>query len=153
MAWGHRMDIPGKRGMRDPSHDIKGFMSKTAAIGRRLAATVRGPVLWLTLCGGMLVAAIFVGTIMMAGQFRERALTNSERELENTVLLLTRHFDQQFEDSKTIATDLISQLQVSRIGSLEAFRQRMSGAETHGILKYKGLTYLGDVSLFDSEGE
>ena len=29
----------------------------------------------------------------------------------------------------------------------------MSGAETHEILKYKGLTYLGDVSLFDSEGQ
>src|SRR5436305_1918862 len=119
MALRRRMDIPGKRGMRDPLDDIKGFMSKTAAIGRRLAATVRGPVLWLTLCGGLLVAAILVGTIMMAGQFRERALTNSERELENTVLLLTRHFDQQFEDSDTIAADVIARLQTSAIASSE----------------------------------
>ena len=139
--------------MRDPLYNILGTRSRATVIGRSLAATIRGPVLWLTLCGALLVTAIFAGTIMMVGEFRERALGNSERELENTVLLLTRHFDQQFEDSKTIATDLISQLQVSRIGSLEAFRQRMSGAETHGILKYKGLTYLGDVSLFDSEGE
>ena len=74
-------------------------MSRAAAIGRDRTATIRGPVLWLTLCGGLLVAAIFIGTIMMVGEFRERALANSERELENTVLLLTRHFDQQFEDS------------------------------------------------------
>ena len=93
--------------------------------------------LWLTLCGGLLVAAIFVGTIMMVGEFRERALVNSERELENTVLLLTRHFDQQFEDSETIADDVISQLQVSGIGSPEAFRQRMSSCEAHEILKSK----------------
>jgi diguanylate cyclase (GGDEF)-like protein/PAS domain S-box-containing protein len=139
--------------MREPLYDILGMGSRAASIGRNLGATIRGPVLWLTLCGGLLVAAIFAGTIVMVGQFRERALVNSERELENTVVLLTRHFDQQFEDSKTIAADLISQLQVSGIASPEAFKQRMSGAETHEILKYKGLTYLGDVSLFDSEGE
>ena len=36
----------------------------------------------------------------MVGEFRERALSNRERELENTVLLLSRHFDQQFEDTE-----------------------------------------------------
>ena len=75
----------------------------------------RGPVLWLTLCGGLLVAAIFAGTIMMVDEFRERALVNSERELENTVLLLARHFDQQFEDSEIIASDVIAQMQISEI--------------------------------------
>ena len=43
-------------------------------------------------------AAIAIGATLMAGNFRERALRNSERELENTVLLLARHFEQQFED-------------------------------------------------------
>ena len=90
--------------MRGLFHHLHGIKARTAATGRHLAATIRGPVLWLTLCGGLLVAAIFVGTIMMVGEFRERALLNSERELENTVLLLTRHFDQQFEDSDTSPT-------------------------------------------------
>ena len=89
--------------------------SRAAAMGRRLGATFRGPVLWLTVCGGLLVAAIFAGTIMMIGEFRERALANSERELENTVLLLTRHFDQQFDDSDTIAADVISRLRIPGI--------------------------------------
>ena len=139
--------------MREPLYDILGMGSRAASIGRNLGATIRGPVLWLTLCGSLLVAAIFAGTIVMVGQFRERALANSERELENTVVLLTRHFDQQFEDSKTIAADLIAQLRVSGLASPQAFKERMAAAETHEILKYKGLTYLGDVSLFDSEGE
>src|SRR5438132_2166501 len=154
MAWGHRMDIPGKRGMRDPSHDIKGFMSKTAAIGRRLAATVRGPVLWLTLCGGMLVAAIFVGTIMMAGQFRERALSNSERELANTVLLLTRHFDQQFEDSNLVATDLIARMQAGGDASPERFSREFSTRDAHLMLRSRAAvhSYVGDIDIYNSDG-
>ena len=58
----------------------------------------RRPVRWLILCGVVLVAGIAAGTAITVDEFRERALSNSERELENTVLLLTRHFDQQFED-------------------------------------------------------
>ena len=56
----------------------------------------RGPVLWLTLCGVLLVAGIFAVTAMAVGEFRERTLANRERELENTVQLIARHFDQQF---------------------------------------------------------
>jgi diguanylate cyclase (GGDEF)-like protein/PAS domain S-box-containing protein len=112
-------------------------------------------VLWLALCGGLLVAAIFIGTIMMVGEFRERALDNSERELQNTVLLLTRHFEQQFEDSETIAADVISQLRISGIASPEVFRERMSSPQTHEILRSKtaGLSYLGDISILDSRGD
>ena len=111
--------------------------------------------LWLTLCGGLLVAAIFVGTIMMVGEFRERALVNSERELENTVLLLTRHFDQQFEDSDTIAADVIARLRISGIASPEIFRERMASSEAHEILSSKAgvLSYLGDISIYDSDGD
>ena len=149
------MHVPGRRGKCAICFTTcRASRSRTAAIGRHLAATIRGPVLWLTLCGGLLVAAIFVGTIMMAGEFRERALVNSERELENTVLLLTRHFDQQFEDSDTIAADVIAQLQISGIASPEDFRERMSSLDAHEILKSKVgvLSYLGDVSIFDSDG-
>ena len=67
-----------------------------------------------------------LGTMMMVGEFRERALGNSERELENTVLLLTRHFDQQFEDTEVIANDVISRMQISEIDSPETFRIWMS---------------------------
>jgi diguanylate cyclase (GGDEF)-like protein/PAS domain S-box-containing protein len=134
---------------------LHGMKARTAAAGRRLAATIRGPVLWLTLCGGLLVAAIFVGTIMMAGEFRERALLNSERELENTVLLLTRHFDQQFEDSDTLADDVISRLQISGIASEKEFRKHVGSSEAHEILRSKAgvLSYLGDIAIFDSNGD
>ena len=141
--------------MLDLLHHTQELKSRTAAIGRHLAATIRGPVLWLTLCGGLLVAGIFFGTIMMAGEFRERALVNSERELENTALLLARHFDQQFEDSNTIAADVISRLQISGFASEKEFRERIASLEAHEILRSKAgvLSYLGDISIFDSNGD
>ena len=75
----------------------------------------RGPVLWLTLCGVLLVAGIFTVTAMAVGEFRERTLVNRERELENTVQLIARHFDQQFEDSDVVATDVIGQMNLPDI--------------------------------------
>jgi diguanylate cyclase (GGDEF)-like protein/PAS domain S-box-containing protein len=132
-------------------------MSRTTANGpHRVAASVRrGPVLWLTICGGFLVAAIIIGTIAMVGEFRERALSNGERELENTVLLLARHFDQQLEDSEIIANDLISQMKISGIASPEMFRERMSTSEAHEMLRARisVLSYIGEVMVFDSEGQ
>ena len=141
--------------MRSLFQHLQGMKARTTATGRHLAATIRGPVLWLTLCGGLLVAAIFVGTIMMAGEFRERALVNSERELENTVLLLARHFDQQFDDSDTLADDVISRLQISGIASEKEFRKHVGSSEAHEILRSKAgvLSYLGDISIFDSNGD
>ena len=62
------------------------------------ASVSDNPIRWLIVGGALLIAAIAIGTTIMVGNFRERALDNSERELENTVLLLARHFDQQLED-------------------------------------------------------
>jgi diguanylate cyclase (GGDEF)-like protein/PAS domain S-box-containing protein len=140
--------------MRNPVSGLQSWMCRVAAAGRARVAALRGPVLWLVLCGGLLVAAIFAGTIMMVGEFRERALSNSERELENTVLLLTRHFDQQFDDSATLASDVISQLRLSGIASPATFRERMARPDVHEILSTKvgNLSNLGDISIFDADG-
>ena len=95
----------------------------TAATLRRVTmARGRDPIAWLIICGCVLVAAITLGTIMMVDEFRERAIANSERELQNAVLLLTRHFDQQLEDTEVIASDLITQLKVSEVTSPEDFK-------------------------------
>ena len=118
------------------------------------ASKRRGPVLWLTLCGIILVATIIIGTVAMVSEFRERALHNGERELENTVLLLTRHFDQQFEDSELIASDLAAKMEFSDTASPEEFRSRMSTFDAHLKLKSKisVLSYIGDVQIFDAKG-
>ncbi len=130
---------------------------RTAAIScsGMASAIRREPVLWLILSGGLLIAAIAIATKLAIGEFREQALHNSERELENTALLLARHFEQQFEDCEIISNDLISKMKFSEITSPEAFKSKISGEEAHLQLRSKAspLSYMGDVNLFDSEGQ
>ena len=145
--------------MRKLASSIRGGVSNLPAAPiasyRPAASARRGPVLWLILCGGFLIAAIVIGTVLTVGEFRESALRNNERELENTVLLLTRHFDQQFEDCEIITNDLISKMQFSEIASPEAFKSQLSGFDAHLVLKSKtsALSYIGDVNIFDSDGQ
>jgi diguanylate cyclase (GGDEF)-like protein/PAS domain S-box-containing protein len=143
--------------VRELLSNLRNRMSHVAVtVSRRIsAARGRDPIVWLVGCGGLLVVAIIIGTIAMVGEFRERALSNSTRELENTVLLLTRHFDQQFEDCDVIATNLIAQMQVSAIPSAERFKVQMSTAEAHEMLRSKTSvsSHIGSVNIFDADGQ
>jgi diguanylate cyclase (GGDEF)-like protein/PAS domain S-box-containing protein len=141
--------------MRKQISKIFDPVSRVTTTGLLLVQSIRrGPVLWLTLCGGLLVASIIVGTIIMAGEFRERAIANNVRELENTVTLVARHFDQLFEDTERVADDVVSQLGISSIASPELFNEKLSTPEAHGLLKSRVsvLSYIGDVIVFDSDG-
>jgi hypothetical protein len=73
-----------------------------------LARTRMGAIQWLILCAAGLVIAIALGTAYFAGQFRARALEVAERELNNTALLLSRHFDQQLGDLQHVHDDVVS---------------------------------------------
>jgi diguanylate cyclase (GGDEF)-like protein len=113
-----------------------------------------GPIRWLIFSGAFLIAAVTIGATIMADNFRERALNSSERELENTVLLLARHFDQQLEDFEVVQKDLIAYMRSSGIASSEAYRRRMSGQDIHLMLKAKlsALSYVGGINIFDADG-
>ena len=87
-----------------------------------------GPIRWLVTGGALLIATIAVGTTIMAGTFRDRALTSAEDQLENTVLLMARHFDQQLEDFMAIERDVVAQIEASRISSADAFRAAQHAA-------------------------
>jgi diguanylate cyclase (GGDEF)-like protein/PAS domain S-box-containing protein len=143
--------------MHEPISSVRSLKSRAAAARprRMVMAGGRDPVLWLIACGCALVAAIIIGAVTMVGEFRERALTNSERALENTVLLVARHFDQQFEDGDVIAANLIAQMQISAMASAEQFRAQMSTAAAHETLRSRAgvSSYIGNVSIFDSDGQ
>ncbi|MGY3490147.1 diguanylate cyclase (GGDEF)-like protein [Bradyrhizobium sp. USDA 4011] len=113
-----------------------------------------GPIRWLILGGAVLMAAIAIGATLMAENFRERALHNSERELENTVLLLARHFDQQLEDFEVVQKDLIAFMRDSGIATPDNYRRRMSAADIHAMLKSKmdALSNVGRLNVFDADG-
>jgi diguanylate cyclase (GGDEF)-like protein len=113
-----------------------------------------GPIRWLILGGVLLVAAIAIGATLMAGNFRERALQNSERELENTVLLLARHFDQQLEDFEVVQKDLIAFMRERGATTPDNYRRLMSGPDIHAMLKSKmdAQSYVGGLNIFDADG-
>jgi diguanylate cyclase (GGDEF)-like protein len=114
----------------------------------------RSPIRGHILGGALLIATIAVGTAMMVGNFRERALSTSERELDNTVLLLAHHFDQQFEEFEVVQKDIVAYIRSTGVDSGEAFKRQMSGQAMREILKGKsnGSPDVAGVNIFDSDG-
>ena len=130
-------------------------MASTGVTFFRVASAFRGgPIRWLILGGTLLIAAIAIGATITSSNFRERALRNSERELENTVLLLASHFDQQLEDFEVVQKDLIAFMRSSGIATVESYKRRMSGRDIHLMLKSKmeAVSYVGGINIFDAEG-
>ncbi|MDA9440717.1 diguanylate cyclase [Bradyrhizobium sp. CCBAU 51745] len=113
-----------------------------------------GPIRWLVVGGTLLIAAIAVGAVLMAQNFRERALRNSSRELENTALLLAHHFDQQLQDFVVIQKDFVDHVRLSGILTADDFRKRLSGEDVHRMLRSKieALPYMGGVNIIDADG-
>src|SRR5579859_242108 len=122
------------------SFDLKAFLSS-------------GPIRWLIAGGVFLIAAIAIGTTIMVGNFRERALVSNERELENTVLLLARHFDQHLEDFTVILKDFATQIQSDAM-TPERFRGQLATLEWHEMLRAKVGAYsdIAGINVFDSTG-
>jgi diguanylate cyclase (GGDEF)-like protein len=114
-----------------------------------------GPIRWLVVGGMLLITAIAIGATLMALNFRERALRNSARELDNTALLLAHHFDQQLQDFEVIQKDLIANMRASSIASVEDYRKRLSTLDIHRLLRSKmeALSYVGGVNIIDADGE
>jgi hypothetical protein len=129
-------------------------MTGEAAPIDRDALARGGPIRWLVVGGLLLIGSIAIGAAIMAGDSRELALRGSECELENTVLLLARHFDQQFQDFGAVQQDISAFVRSARIDSSEGFKRRMSGEDVHAMLKARvgALSYVGGVTLFDAEG-
>lgn len=124
MLWGSRIDP-------DVCTATIGMMTRYGSRLLDQAFARSGPIRWLVVGGALLIATIAVGAVLMAQNFRERALRNSGRELENTVLLLAHHFDQQLQDFAVIQKDFIDQVRASGITTAEDYRKRLSGQDVH----------------------
>jgi diguanylate cyclase (GGDEF)-like protein/PAS domain S-box-containing protein len=112
-----------------------------------------GPIRALVAGGAFLIAAIAVGTTIMVGNFRERALSSNERELENTVLLLARHFDQQLEDFTAVLKDIAAQIHSDGV-TPEIFGGQLATLEWHEVLRTKvgAFSDVAGIKVFDANG-
>ncbi|VIO75764.1 putative signaling protein [Bradyrhizobium ivorense] len=119
-----------------------------------LRATRMGAIQWLVLSAALLVLAITLGTGYLALQFRERALEMSERELNNTALLLSRHFDQQLSDLQHVHDDIVSYLQAGQVDTADQFEKTMSLLSAHEMLRTRlaALPHVGGLNVFNAKG-
>ncbi|CCE02887.1 EAL domain-containing protein [Bradyrhizobium sp. STM 3809] len=123
-------------------------------IALKASADSSGPIRWLVGGGLVLIAAIAIGATIMADSFRERALNSATRELENTVLLLSRHFDQQMEDLGAIQRDLADYVRQNHLDTSSRFKETMGSAAVNAMLRGKlsAMSYVGGLNIFDSNG-
>jgi diguanylate cyclase (GGDEF)-like protein len=113
-----------------------------------------GAIQWLILCGAALVMAIALGTAFIASKFRERALEVTERDLSNTALLLSRHFDQHLSDLQHVHDDVVSYMRAGGLDTADAFEKQMSTLSAHEVLRAKlaALPHVGALNLFNAQG-
>jgi diguanylate cyclase (GGDEF)-like protein len=113
-----------------------------------------GALQWLILSAGALVLAIMLGTFYFAMQYRERALEVAERGLNNTALLLSRHFDQQLSDLLHVHEDVVAGMYADGIDTYDEFEQRMSSLSAHEMLRSKlaTLPHVGALNLWTAKG-
>src|SRR4051794_11112942 len=109
---------------------------------------------WLILSAAVLVIAITLGTGYFAMQYRERALEVAERELNNSALLLSRHFDQQLLDLQHVQEDVVNGLRADGVHTADDFEKKMSTLDTHELLRRKlsVLPYVGALNLWSAKG-
>jgi len=115
----------------------------------------RNPLIWLIFGGALLIAAIVAGTAFAVSNFKERALSRTERELENSVLLLARHFDRELHDFEAVQRDLVRRMEMLEISSPDAFRHQMSELGFHRTLQ-TAVGFASDVAginVFDATGQ
>jgi diguanylate cyclase (GGDEF)-like protein/PAS domain S-box-containing protein len=118
-------------------------------------ANQRNPLNLLIIGGILLIAAIAIGTSFTIVSFRQRALLNSERELQNTVLLLTRHFDRELDYVDSVQRDMIQRMKLTGIATPEAFKRQISGEDAHVTLQtlVSGASGTARINIFDASGQ
>ena len=119
-----------------------------------LAVWSNRPIRYLILCGVLLIAAIVVGTAIMVGNLRDRALFESERELKNTALILAEQIDRTFQAVDLVQSSVIEKIQSLGVSSSEEYARRMSGQDAHLMLQAgtSGLAQAYAISLINADG-
>jgi uncharacterized membrane protein (DUF106 family) len=114
-----------------------------------LTSTRLKPVILLAVCGFALVVSIIVLTTALISHLHNRALSDGERELKNTALILAEYTDRALESIELAQKSFLDRMQSAGITSSEQLRQEMSSETIHQLLKDKisGFPHIGAVLL------
>ena len=113
-----------------------------------------GAIQWLILSAAALVIAIALATGYFALEYRERALEVAERQLNNTALLLSRHFDQRLSDLQHVHDDVLASMRADGVDTADQFEKKMSTLAAHEMLRAKlsVLPPVGALNLWSAKG-
>jgi hypothetical protein len=111
----------------------------------------RAPLTWLIVGGLVLMLAIAIGTGLAIERFRQDAIESGREGLESAVLLLARHFDQQFEDFSVLQKSIVLELESHGFDSPDVFRSEMGTLAMHEVLRAKAssLSDVAGANVFD----
>jgi diguanylate cyclase (GGDEF)-like protein/PAS domain S-box-containing protein len=112
------------------------------------------PLTWLIAGGFVLMAATAIGTGLTVDRFRQNAIESGRDSLENSVRLLARHFDREFEDFAVLQKSIIAELESRGFESADVFRSEMGTLAVHEVLRAKasGWSDVAGANVFDSNG-
>lgn len=108
----------------------------------------------LILCGTLFIGAVIASTTLVLSNLHERALSESTRELNNIVLVLSEQTDRTIRSTELLEDSLIERMQALGVSSPENYEALMSGHEMHLFLKEKaaGWPHIGSLTLINSKG-
>jgi methyl-accepting chemotaxis protein len=112
------------------------------------------PVQLLVLGGILFVGAIIFSAVLLLSNLHDRALTESSRELNNIVLVLSEQTDRTIRATELIEDSLIERMHALGVSSPEDYERVMSGYDMHLFLKEKvaGWPHIGSLTLINSTG-
>ena len=107
------------------------------------------------LLGALLGAVVALSTGTLLYQQHQRALEDAKRELLNVAVVLGDHIDRSFQSVDLVQSSLLDRIHNLGIRSPEEYEQRVSGRETHDLLKEKisSLPQIDAVTLIKADGK
>jgi diguanylate cyclase (GGDEF)-like protein/PAS domain S-box-containing protein len=112
------------------------------------------PLVLLLLCGLLLVGSIVAGTGLLLSSLRNRAIDDSQREIQNAAFLLAEQTDRAFQALELAQISMIERMNALGVKSRTSYAHRMAEQDVHLALKDKisGLPHVGALGLFDADG-
>jgi diguanylate cyclase (GGDEF)-like protein len=132
-------------------YQAKGLDGAILDVNRAL--TQAGPVFWVAFYGVALILAIALGTSLMISSVRDREIKRTGQELEGSVRLLAKQFDENIQTFEAVPKSVVSYL-VRKTNTPEQFRDLASSEGFHRLLREKisDTTDFAGVNVFDAEG-
>src|SRR5882757_2869521 len=114
-----------------------------------------GSVWWIIASGVVLIAVIAFGTAILVSDFRDRARSETKRELNNTAYILAEYCERTLQSIELVQKTVIEKMQSLGLASSGDLGRLMSGFDTHLMLKdmVTGVTQLDALVLVDPSGK